>query len=62
MRKRRIALLLIPALIISGLVVFFVRYAENRQAWAMSVYNRGIYSSGKLITGNIYDRNGIMLS
>lgn len=62
MRKRRIALLLIPALIISGLAVFFVRYAENRQAWAMSVYNRGIYSSGQLIMGNIYDRNGIMLS
>lgn len=62
MRKRRIILLLIPALIAAGLAVFFCRYADSREVWAMSVYNRGVYNNGKLITGNIYDRNGIMLS
>ncbi len=62
MFRKRIALFLIPAMILTGLGTFFWRYAREHEAWAMSVYNRGIYTAGELSVGNIYDRNGIMLS
>lgn len=62
MRKRRVILFLIPIAIFIGLSVFAYRYTTERQQWAMSVYNRRIYSGGELSVGSIYDRNGVILS
>lgn len=60
--KHRTVFVLIFTLLLSlGTVLFCVLYAVNGRAWASSPVNQAAYSGGKLSSGTILDRNGVVL-
>jgi len=60
--RRAFGLFILTLLLLSGLLVFTVRYAAQASDWSQHPTNRHIYSDGKLKTaGTIYDRNGEVL-
>ena len=60
--KRRTAFVFFFTLLLAlGMLLFCVRLAMNGRTWASSSVNQNAYSSGKLTTGAIYDRNGELL-
>lgn len=61
-RRAKAAYLLLLAFLI-GLGFFYVNLAVNGGKWALSPYNRHIYTDGLLQnSGTIYDRNGEVLA
>ena len=60
--KRRALFVLAFALLLGvGVGIFCLRLAVSGRDWASSSVNQQAYSSGKLASGVIYDRNGVLL-
>jgi len=61
-KSRTPAILIFALLIVIGLSVFTVRLYRNGQEWASFAANGNLYSGGKLKSGTILDRNGVVLA
>ena len=61
-KNRTNSVMIIAGLLIAGICLFLVRLADNGAAWAAFRGNQGLYSSGVLSAGTLYDRNGILLA
>lgn len=56
-RRRAISVLIIAALVISGMVAYVIRYIDKGQDWALYFSRSNSESTGQLV-----DRNGVMLA
>lgn len=58
---RTVSVLLLVAVILAGMALFFVRLIANGDDWAASRVNGSVYSGGKLTLGAVTDREGEVL-
>lgn len=61
-QNRAISALLIAFLIIAGMCVYIVRYAQSGKDWADFSVSVGTSGQGKVIAGTVTDRNGTLLA
>lgn len=61
LKGRTIFVLVFALLFTLGMGIFCVRYVVSGRTWASSPVNQQAYSSGKLSSGAVYDRNGVLL-
>lgn len=61
-KRRATAAAIVALLVITGLVVYIVRYAKNGTDWALFVANQNLYTDGVLNSGSVKDRNGTLLA
>ncbi len=59
---RAIISLTLAALLLAGIVLFLINFAQHGKQWATFYGNQGIYDNGVLRGVKIYDRNGILLA
>jgi len=60
--RRAFGLLILTLLLVTGLLVFTVKYTINADSWAQHATNKHLYTDGQLKTaGKLYDRNGEIL-
>ncbi len=60
--RRALVVLALAIIVISGLLVFTVRYLGEASSWVMHASNRHLYTNAQpQVTGTIYDRNREML-
>ena len=59
--RRALFLLLLIGLLVSGTLLFCLRYATQGDDWAAFSANEHAYTDGRLSVGQILDRNGIPL-
>ncbi|MBQ3405091.1 MAG: penicillin-binding protein [Oscillospiraceae bacterium] len=62
MQRRTASVLAIVLLLLCGLSVYVFKYCVNGAQWGSSVYNKSVYSNGRLCSGDIYDRDGVLLA
>ncbi|MBQ0111336.1 MAG: hypothetical protein KBS41_05385 [Oscillospiraceae bacterium] len=61
--KRALCAYILLAVFAAGLIFFYFRFCVSGGSWALSPYNRHIYSEGNLKnTGTVTDRNGEVLA
>lgn len=60
--QRAYSALLIAALLVIGLVVYIIRFADDGGAWAMFTANKSVYANGMIAVGTVTDRNGTVLA
>ncbi len=56
------ALLILAALILTGLTLFLARLASDGSGWVSFPSNKTVYTDGVLMLGTVTDRNGVVLS
>lgn len=61
-KNRAFSALLLAVLIICGMVLYCIRFADSAADWATFGANQNIYQGGLLTSGTIYDRSGIVLA
>ena len=61
-QRRAYSALLVTLCLLFGMGVYVYRFATQGRAWAGFSANEAVYSNGKLITGTLTDRNGIVLA
>jgi len=61
-KRRAFSALLVAVLLICGIGIYVYRFARDGESWATFSANEAIYNNGKLLTGTITDRNGILLA
>lgn len=61
-KRRAYSALLVAICLIAGMGVYIYRFATQGESWANFSANEAVWSNGKIITGTITDRNGILLS
>lgn len=61
LEKRALLCLALVAAMIAGLIFFVAELELNGKDWATFYANTHIYTDGKLSTGSVYDRNGMLL-
>ena len=59
--RRSLLLLLIIALLGGGSLIFCLRYSSHGEDWAAFSANEHDYTDGRLASGQILDRNGVLL-
>ena len=60
--RRALVVLVLALLVISGLLIFTVRYLGSASSWVQHSTNRHLYANGQLkTTGTVYDRKGQIL-
>ena len=60
--RRALVVLALAIMVMSGLLIFTMRYLGEASSWVMHPANRHLYTDGQpLVTGTIYDRNGEIL-
>ena len=59
---RSVLLLLLIVLLGLGLALFCLRYTFRGEAWASFSANSHLYTNGRIATGTITDRNGLLLA
>lgn len=61
LKHRTIFVLIFTLLLVAGMVIFCGLYFFQGRAWASSSVNMSAYSSGRLTSGVLYDRDGELL-
>lgn len=61
-KSRATSALIIAALLLIGMVVYIIDFADNSSAWVMYSANQNIYEGGVLSIGTLTDRNGTVLA
>ena len=61
LKQRTLFVLIFALLLTLGTLIFCVLLTVNGRSWASSPVNQQAYSSGKLSSGAILDRNGVLL-
>lgn len=61
LKRRTIFVLVFTLLLAAGMVLFCALYLIRGRAWASSPVNMSAYSSGRLSSGVLYDRDGELL-
>ena len=61
MEKRSMICLALVIAVVLGLTFFTVRFVSNGADWAAFYANDQIYKNGRLIVGEVVDRNGVLL-
>jgi peptidoglycan glycosyltransferase len=61
-KRRTMAVLVLIILIIAGMGLYLVKYFMSGAEWASSRVNGNAYSGGRLISGTVVDRNGVVLT
>ena len=61
-KRRTVAVLVLVAIIAAGMGLYLVRYFINGGKWASFISNGNAYSGGRLMSGTLEDRNGVVLS
>ena len=61
-KRRAYSALLVALCLIAGMSVYIYRFATQGESWANFSANESVWSNGKIITGTITDRNGLVLS
>ena len=61
-KRRTVAVLVLVAIIAAGMGLYLVRYFINGGKWASFISNGNAYSGGRLMSGTVEDRNGVLLS
>ena len=59
--RRATSALLVAALILVGMVVYVLRFADQGRDWVLFSANRNIYENGALASGTVTDRSGAVL-
>lgn len=62
LERRSVICLTLAAILIAGLLLFVFRFVKYGGRWATFYGNLSIYENGILKSGDIYDRNGLLLS
>ncbi len=63
LERRALICVIICGFFCAGLLYFLTQYITDGKSWYVQKYNRHLYTSeGKLLSGSITDRNGIVLS
>ena len=61
-KRRAAVVLVVAALVLAGMGVFLVRLAHSGDDWAMYRANASVYENGRLRSGTLTDRNGLVLA
>lgn len=61
-KSRATSALIIASLLLVGMVLFVLDYADNGSNWVMFSANGNLYENGHIISGSVTDRNGILLA
>ena len=60
--RRALVVLVLSLIVITGLLIFIVRYLGEASSWVQHSTNRHLYANGQpKLTGTIYDRKGVVL-
>ncbi len=61
-QRRAFSALLVAFCLLVGMVTYVWRFARDSRAWAGFSANQAVYSNGRVITGTVTDRNGLILA
>lgn len=61
-KRRAYSALLIALCLLFGMGVYVYRFATQNEAWVTYSANQNLFVGGKLVTGTLTDRNGIVLA
>jgi peptidoglycan glycosyltransferase len=62
LQRRAYSALLVALCLLFGTGVYVYRFAVNGRAWANFSGNAAVYQNGRVLTGTITDRNGLVLA
>ena len=61
-KRRAYSALLIALCVLAGMGVYIFRFATQGRSWVSFSANEAVYSNGRLVTGTVSDRNGVLLA
>ncbi len=61
-QRRAYSALLVALCLLFGMCVYVLRYARDSRDWAGFSANAAVYQNGRVITGSVTDRNGLLLA
>ena len=61
-QRRAYSALLVALCLLCGMGVYVWRFATQSRAWAGFSANQAVYENGRVVTGTITDRNGLVLA
>ena len=61
-KRRAFSALLVTLALLAGLVVYVYRFSTQSASWVTFSANEAVYHNGRVITGRIIDRSGIVLA
>ena len=62
LQRRAYSALLVAVCLLVGMGIYVWRFATQSRSWAGFSANQAVYSNGRVITGTVTDRNGVVLA